>query len=187
MSRIGYIRVSTEEQNTARQDSLMQELGVDKIFIDKMSGKNTNRPELAKMMEYVREGDTVIVESYSRLSRSVFDLLTLTDQFSQKGVTFISKKENIDTTTSAGKLMMNIFASIYQFEREVMKERQSEGVREAKKRGVYKGRKPIDYDQKKFDELYPLWKSEKITAKRMMEELQLKPNTFYRLVQKCGF
>ena len=93
--KIGYIRISTAEQNTARQEVIMKELNVGMIFIDKMSGKNTKRPELQKMMKYVREGDTVIVESISRFARNTRDLLDLVEQLTKKNVEFISKKEAI--------------------------------------------------------------------------------------------
>ena len=111
--RIGYIRVSTQEQNTLRQEVLMTELGVDEVYIDRVSGKNTNRPELQKMMEYVRRGDTVIVESISRFARNTRDLLELIEQLTAKGVEFISKKEAIDTTTPAGKFMLTIFGAVF--------------------------------------------------------------------------
>ena len=97
--KIGYIRVSTQEQNTIRQEVLMEALGVDEVYIDRMSGKNTNRPELQKMMEYVRKGDTVIVESISRFARNTRDVLELVEQLTAKGVEFVSKKPAIDTTT----------------------------------------------------------------------------------------
>ena len=97
--KIGYIRVSTQEQNTIRQEVLMKSLGVDEIYIDRMSGKNANRPELQKMMEYVRKGDTVIVESISRFARNTRDLLELVEKLTAKGVEFVSRKEAIDTTT----------------------------------------------------------------------------------------
>ena len=104
--KIGYIRISTADQNTARQELLMEQLGVDEVYIDRMSGKNTNRPELKKMMEYVRRGDTVIVESISRFARNTRDLLELVEKLSAKGVEFVSKKEAIDTTTPTGKFIL---------------------------------------------------------------------------------
>lgn len=105
---IGYIRVSTQEQNTVRQEALMESLGVDEVYIDRMSGKSTDRPELKKMMEYVRQGDTVIVESISRFARNTHDLLELVERLTAKGVEFVSKKEAIDTTTPSGKFMLTI-------------------------------------------------------------------------------
>lgn len=97
--KVGYIRISTKEQNTARQDELMKKLGVEKVYTDKMSGKNTERPELHKMMDFVREGDSLTVESISRFARNTRDLLDLTATLSAKGVQFISQKESIDTNT----------------------------------------------------------------------------------------
>lgn len=126
--KYGYVRVSTKGQSTARQDVLMKELGVEKVFVDKCSGKNTDRPQFKEMMAVLREGDTVVVESYSRMSRSTADLLKTVDMLQERGVEFVSKKENIDTTTPSGKLMLTIFAGLNQFEREVMLERQGEGI-----------------------------------------------------------
>lgn len=126
--KYGYVRTSTKHQNTARQDVLMEELGVDAVYVDQCSGKNTDRPKLQELLDVIQPGDTVIVESYSRMSRSTTDLLKIVDALQKRGVEFISKKENIDTTTPAGKLMMTIFAGLNQFEREVMLERQEEGI-----------------------------------------------------------
>lgn len=181
---VGYIRISTADQNTARQDTLMAELGVTKVFTDKVSGKNTDRKGLKEMLEFVREGDTVIVESYSRLARSTRDLLDLVERFEAQGVNFISKKEAIDTTTPAGRLMLTIFAGIAQFERDCTLDRQREGIAEAKKAGKYKGRKPVAVDMVKFQELYKDWKSGQITAVNMQKQLGLTPPTFYRRVKE---
>jgi len=126
--RYGYVRVSTKGQNTARQDVLMRELGVDRVFVDKCSGKNTDRPQFHEMMEVLREGDTVVVESYSRMSRSTKDLLDTVEKLNEMGVGFVSKKENIDTTTAAGRMFLTFIAGMNQFEREVMLERQAEGI-----------------------------------------------------------
>lgn len=141
--KIGYIRVSTQEQNTIRQEVLMKSLGVDEIYIDRMSGKNANRPELQKMMEYVRKGDTVIVESISRFARNTRDLLELVEKLTAKGVEFVSRKEAIDTTTPTGKFMLTVFGAVAELEREYILQRQREGIAIAKANGVYKGRKPI--------------------------------------------
>ncbi len=126
--KYGYVRVSTKGQNTARQDILMEELGVDKVFVDKCSGKNTDRPQFHEMMAALQEGDTVIVESYSRMSRSTKDLLVTVERLNEMGVYFISKKENIDTSTPTGRLILTVVAGINQFEREVMLDRQREGI-----------------------------------------------------------
>lgn len=109
--KIGYIRVSTQEQNTIRQEVLMEQLGVEQVFIDRLSGKNTNRPELKKLLSFVRKGDTVIVESISRFARNTRDLLELVELLSEKEVAFVSQKESIDTTTPTGKFMLTIFGA----------------------------------------------------------------------------
>lgn len=180
---VGYVRVSTEEQNTARQDTIMTEYKAENIYREKISGKNTNRPELKKMMNFVRDGDTVVVESYSRLARSTKDLLNIVEELQSKGVNFISSKENIDTTTPSGKLMFTIFAGIAEFERTCMLQRQREGIAEAKKQGKYKGRKPIVIDTELFIKTYEAWKKQEITAVQAQKQLDLKPDTFYRRVK----
>ena len=141
--KIGYIRVSTEEQNTARQEVLLRELGVDEVFVDKASGKSTDRSELRRMMEYVRKGDTVIVESISRFARNTRDLLELVERLTAKEVEFVSKKEAIDTTMPTGKFMLTVFAAVAELEREYILQRQREGIAIAKQQGKYTGRKPL--------------------------------------------
>lgn len=180
--KIGYIRVSTTEQNTARQEVIMQDLNVDEVFLDKASGKNKNRPELKRMLEYVRKGDTVIVDSISRFARNTKDLLELIETLQSKQVEFISKKENIDTSTPTGKFMLTVFGAVAELEREYLLQRQAEGIAIAKSNGKYKGRKKIEND--KFEKVYNEWKANNITAVRAMEILGMKRNTFYRRVQE---
>ena len=122
--KIGYIRVSTQEQNTLRQEVLMEQLGAEQVYIDKVSGKNTNRPELHAMLDFVRKGDVVIVESISRFARNTKDLLELVEQLTSKGVEFVSQKEAIDTTTPTGKFMLTIFGAVAELEREYILQRQ---------------------------------------------------------------
>lgn len=179
--KIGYIRISTMDQNIARQEVLMQDLEVEQIFIDRTSGKNTNRPELKRLMEFVREGDTVIVESISRFARNTKDLLELVEQLTNKYVEFVSKKEAIDTSTPTGKFMLTVFGAVAELEREYILQRQREGIEIAKERGVYKGRKPIE--RANFNEVVSLWKSGGITATEAMKRLDMKPSTFYRKVK----
>ena len=115
--KIGYVRVSTAEQNTIRQEKLMEELGVERIYTDKASGKNKDRPELNNMLDFVREGDTVIVESFSRFARSTKDLLDLVDKLHRKGVEFISKKESIDTSTPQGQFFLPVLEELPMWDR----------------------------------------------------------------------
>ena len=183
--KVAYIRASTEGQNTARQEEAMKGLGVERCFIEKISGKNTDRPQLKAMMDFVREGDSLIVESYSRLARSTHDLLEIVDALSKKGVAFVSLKENIDTTTPQGKLMLTIFAGLAQFERECLLQRQAEGIAIAKANGVYKGRKPVDTPDN-WEEVIEEWKSGKITAVEAMKETGLTKATFYRMAKRSN-
>lgn len=182
--KVGYVRVSTEEQNEARQEVIMDQLGVERVFIDKISGKSTNRPALQEMISFVRKDDIVIVESYSRLARSTTDLLKIVDDLNEKGVDFISHKENIDTTTPQGRLMLTMFAGIYEFERTCMLARQKEGIAIAKAQGKYKGRKPIEVDQDSFENVYTEWKAGKLKAVEAMSKLKLTKPTFYRKVKQ---
>lgn len=179
--KIGYVRVSSQEQNTTRQEVLMEELEVEEIYIDRMSGKSADRPELQRMMEYVRKGDMVIVESISRFARNTRDLLDLVEQLTIAGVEFVSKKEAIDTTTPSGKFMLTIFGAVAELEREYILQRQREGIEIAKTKGVYKGRKPIRCPD--FPKVAALWREGTITATEAMRRLNMKPSTFYRKVR----
>ena len=163
--KIGYIRVSTQEQNTIRQEILMERLGVDELYIDRASGKNAQRPELQKMMEYVRRGDIVIVESISRFARNTRDLLELVERLTDKGVEFISQKEAIDTTTPTGKFMLTVFGAVAELEREYILQRQREGIAAAKGQGRYKGRKPVEPPG--LDAVIRRWRSESKKIRRL--------------------
>ena len=146
-----------------------------------MSGKDTNRPELQKMLAYVRRGDMVIVESISRFARHTRDLLELTERLSAKGVEFVSQKEAIDTSTPTGKFMLTVFAAVAELERAYIRQRQREGIEIAKANGVYKGRKPIVRDN--FAAVVALWRRGEITAVEAQRRLNMKPSTFYRKVR----
>lgn len=176
--KIGYIRISSVDQNTMRQEVLMQELGVDQVFIDRMSGKNTDRPELQKMLSFVREGDTVIVESISRFARNTRDLLDLIEKLNSKSVEFVSKKETIDTGTPTGKFMLTVFGAVAELEREYILQRQKEGIAIPKANGVYKGRKPIVRPDMDF--VMSQWRDGRITATVAMKRLNMSRSTFYR-------
>ena len=175
--KIGYVRVSTEEQNTARQEIMLRELGVDELFIDKASGKNADRPELRRMMEYVRRGDTVIVESISRFARNTRDLLDLVEHLTEKQVEFVSRKEAIDTTTPTGKFMLTVFAAVAELEREYILQRQREGIAIAKAQGKDRGKAAKDYPD--FERVVARWHSGEITAVQAMNLLGMSKTRFY--------
>lgn len=161
----------------------MKGIGVDKVFVEKQSGKDINRPEFKKMLEYLREGDILYVESISRLSRSIRDLLNTIDILNDKGVKFVSQKENIDTDSPQGRFMLSVFAALSELEREQTLQRQREGISIAKANGKYKGRQPIEIDEDKFAKLYKQWKADEITAVEFQRRIGLKPNTFYRRIK----
>lgn len=183
MSKVGYIRVSAIDQNTERQEVALKELNVNKIFTEKLSGKNTNRPELHKMLEYVREGDTLYIESISRLARSTKDLLSLVQILQEKRVDLVSLKENIDTTTPQGRFILTIFGALSELERENILQRQREGIEIAKQNGKVLGR-PIIESPKDWDKVISLWKRGEITATESMKRLNLTKATFYRRVKQ---
>jgi DNA invertase Pin-like site-specific DNA recombinase len=141
--RVGYVRVSTTDQNTERQLDGVQ---LDRVFDDKVSAKDTNRPKLKEMLEYVREGDTIVVHSMDRLARNVDDLRRLVLDATKRGIRVQFIKENL---TFAGEdspmanLMLSVLGAVAQFERDLIRERQREGIAVAKKHGIYKGRKPM--------------------------------------------
>lgn len=181
--KLAYIRVSTVDQNLEQQKELLSKYGIDKWYEEKASAKDTNRPVLEDMLDYARNGDTIYIRDFSRLARSTQDLLNITTTLKEKGVNLVSDKENIDSSTPHGELMLTMIAAINQFERANMLERQREGIAIAKEKGVYKGRKQVKVPAN-WDEVYTKWKSREITAKQAMEETGLKRTTFYRIVQE---
>lgn len=180
--KIGYVRVSTEEQNTARQEIMLRELGVDELFVDRASGKNADRPGLNRMMNFVRRGDTVIVESISRFARNTRDLLDLVEQLTAKQVEFVSRKEAIDTTTPTGKFMLTVFAAVAELEREYILQRQREGIAIAKQQGKYRGRPPKAYPD--FERIAARWQKGEITAVQAMKQLGMSKTRFYERVKR---
>ena len=181
--KVGYIRVSSYDQNTLRQEVIMNDLGVERIYIEKISGATKDRPKLNEMLDFVREDDVVIVESISRFARNTKDLLELVDILDNKKVQFISKKETIDTSTPAGKFMLTIFGAVAELERDYIKERQREGIELAKLQGKYRGRKKVGFP-KNWNEVYPRYKNREITGTKAINEMNLKKTTFYKLVKE---
>lgn len=141
---VGYIRVSTAEQNTDRQ---LDGIALDRIFTDKMTGSIKDRPQLQAMLDYVRYGDTVVVHSLDRLARSLEDLISIINQLNQKGVSFKSIKDNLTfdgvNNSPMDKFFLHILGAVSELERALIRERQKEGIEKAKKKGVYKGRKSV--------------------------------------------
>lgn len=181
--RVAYIRVSTAEQNEARQLEAMKGLDIEKYYTEKVSGKNiSDRSQLKLMLDFVREGDEVYVMDFSRLSRSVQDLLSIVDFLEQKKVRLVSLKENLDTSTATGKLMLTMIGAIASFERENTLERQREGIAIAKELGKYKGKRKMELDS--WDEIYKSWVNGEITAVAACKELGISRGTFYNRVHE---
>ena len=150
----------------------------------KCSGKDTNRPQLKAMLDYVREGDVVVVSDFSRLARSTKDMLQIVQALADKGVALISIKENLDTDTPQGKFMLTVFAALAELERETILQRQREGIEIAKAHGKYKGRSPIPFDESRFKAECQKWKNGEQTAVETMKKFDMKPNRFYRNVKR---
>ena len=184
--KIGYVRVSTEEQNEARQLQALKDMDVEKIYTDKQSGKDADRAQLKEMLAYCREGDTIITESISRIARSVVDLLRIMEQLQAKGVHFVSLKESIDTQTPQGRFMLTVFGAMAELERENILQRQKEGIAIAKAEGKYRGRKPIDVNEKAFKVICASWRAGEITAVEAAKRAGLTKSTFYRRVNELG-
>ncbi len=174
----GYARVSTEAQNLDRQLDALEKYGVDIIYNEKMSGTKKNRPELTKLLDRITEGDTVVVESLSRLGRSTKDLIELTETFQSKGVNLVSLKESIDTNSPTGKLLFTLMSAIAQFERDVIADRTREGLKAARARGRMGGRPRADPEQVK--KAVKLYKTKQYSIKEIEELTGIKKSTLYR-------
>ncbi len=182
MSKIGYIRVSTEEQNLDRQEDILEPI-TETIFKDKASGKDIKRPEFKKMMAFLKKGDILHVESISRLARSTRDLLQIVDELKKKGVGLVSLKENIDTDTPQGRFILQVFAALSELERESIRERQREGIDAARKRGKHLGRPKMAYPDN-WENVIKEWKAGGITAVQARKKLGLAHATFYKMVKR---
>lgn len=186
MANIAYVRVSTADQNEERQIAALECRGIDKWFIEKVSAKDMNRPKLQEMLDYIRSGDTIYIHDFSRLARSTKDLLEIVEQLHAKDVGLVSNKENIDTSTPQGKLMLTMIGAIAEFERENLLERQREGIAIAKRQGKYKGRKPKDIDEALFDAEYIRYMKRKITKVQFAKNLGISRPTLDKMIKEKG-
>lgn len=182
--KVAYVRVSTIEQNEGRQLKALESHKIDKLFIEKASASDRNRPILNEMLDYAREGDEIYIVDFSRIARSTKDLLEIVELLQKKGVKLISLKENLDTSTSTGMLMLTMLGAIYEFERSNLLERQKEGIAIAKAEGKYKGRKAIEVD-KQFKDQYNRYLVREIRTKRELSEiLDISRPTLNKLIQE---
>jgi DNA invertase Pin-like site-specific DNA recombinase len=180
-SKIGYCRVSTTDQNMAAQLELLHKAGCDEIFKEKLSGSNIDRPELKKLLAYIRKGDTVTVTKLDRLARSTKDLLGIAEEIKKKGADFEVLNINLDTKSPTGQMMLTMLAAIAEFERGIMLERQREGIDIAKEEGKYKGRKPIE--DTKLKQVQTLIESGKSISKAV-SEVGISRRTYYKAIEE---
>lgn len=174
--------MSTSDQNTNLQRDKLLEAGCDQIFEDIASGAKANRPELDRMLEMLREGDTVVVWKLDRLGRSMQHLIDLIDKFNDMGVQFKSLTEQIDTSTAGGTLIFNVFASIAQFERDLIRERTKAGLEAARARGRNGGRRPILTDAQ-IKEARELYMTQSITVSQIARMMGCGRSTIYRALR----
>ena len=167
---------------------------MDKVYIEKVSGKNTNRPQLKAMLEFVRKGDTVVVESISRFARNTKDLLELIELLQEKKVEFISQKEAIDTTTPTGKFMLTIFGAVSELERSYILQRQREGIdampidkktgkKKSSKTGRVTGRPSMKYP-KEWTKIYKQYTEKELNVKQICKLYDIPRSSFYVLVDR---
>ena len=180
-----YARVSALDQNLSRQLDAADGRGIPakNVFTEKLSGKDTKRPELKRLMAVVQSGDAVIVESISRFARNTRDLLDLVEKLNAKGVEFISLKESIDTNTPTGKFMLTVFGAVAELERGYTLQRQREGIAAAKARGIRFGR-PIIKPPENFTEIVKQWERGKLSLAEVLERTGLKESTFYNRLRE---
>lgn len=185
--KYAYVRVSTVEQNEERQIEGLEKHGIDKWFIEKVSGKDTNRPELQAMLDVAKAGDTIYVHDFSRLARSTKDLLAIVEMLTEREINLVSNKENIDTSTPAGKLMLTVLAAIYEFERTNMLERQAEGIEIAKRENKYAncGRKKTEVTDE-YEQLIRQYVDGKITKVQLAVMMNVSRPTLNRILNEYG-
>lgn len=183
MSNIAYVRVSTIEQNETRQREALERRNIDKWFIEKVSAKDTARPQLQVMLDWVRESDTIFIHDLSRFARSTKDLLDLLERLEKKGVALVSDKEAIDTSTPTGKLIVTIIGAINEFERANLLERQREGIAIAKREGKYKGRKCVTVPD--LATHYAKYMHREVSKAQLARELKVSRPTLDKLFSNC--
>ncbi len=180
--QLAYIRVSTVEQNEQRQVEAMKQFDIERWFIEKVSGKDTNRPKLKELLEFAREGDIIHIHDFSRLARSTKDLLEIVELLNAKGITLVSNKENIDSSTPTGKLMLTMIGAINEFERTNLLERQREGIEIAKRNNKYKGRKAVKIEN--FEEHYNDYITRKTNKSELAKKLRISRPTLDKLIKE---
>ena len=176
--KFGYARVSTDAQSLDRQIDALNKYGVDELLTEKMTGTKRSRPELDRLIDKMREGDTVVIESLSRLGRSTKDLLALVELFNERGVVLVSLKENIDISTPTGKLLVTVLSALCQFERDLTVQRTNEGLTAARARGRKGGRPPAD--KKAIEKALKLYDAQAMSISEICEVCGISQGTLYK-------
>ena len=181
---VAYIRVSSDSQNLDMQRASIEPYKPERVFEEKISGKNMERPQLQELLNFVRANDEIVIYSLSRISRSLKDMLNIMDILIEKKVTLISIKENLTISDSnkTTRFFVSILGCCSELERENIRERQADGIKEAKKRGVYKGRKPIQVED--FGKWYEKWQRREFTKTALAKELGMSRQTLYKLFEE---
>lgn len=175
---IGYARVSTQDQNLDRQLDSLNTKGCERIYQEKMTGTTAKRPEFEKMMATLRKGDTLVTDSFSRLSRSTKDLLAIIEQLDQMGVVIVSLKENLDTSTATGRMMLTMLSALSQFERDLISERTHDGLKAARARGRMGGRPRVK--ESKVKQALKLYDSQSMSVSEITAAVGISVPTLYR-------
>lgn len=181
--RIAYVRVSTADQNEARQIEALKKYDIERWYTEKISGKNTDRPKLQEMLDFVREGDEIYIHDFSRLARSTKDLLDIIERLETKGVKLISNKENLDSHTPTGRLMLTMAGAIAEFERASILERQREGQILAKREGRMGGRRPTVIPEDAWREALSLYQTREITKTEFARRIGVSRPTLDKLLK----
>ena len=179
---VAYLRVSTVEQHLDRQRAALEKYQIDKWFEEKLSGKNTDRPEFQKMLQYLREGDTLYVADFSRLARSSKDLFAIADELEVRGINLVSDKEKLDTNTAYGKFMFTMIGAMAEFERSIMLERQRDGIEQAQMKGIYRGRRPVTVDN--FSGWYERYRRREFNKGELAKQLNISRPTLDKLIRQ---
>lgn len=186
MANLGYVRVSTMEQNEERQIEGLKKHNIDKWFIEKVSAKDTNRPQLQALLDYAREGDIIFIHDLSRIARNTKDLLEIVELLQSKGINLFSNKETIDTSTPTGKLMLTMIGAIAEFERTNLLDRQREGIAIAKREGKFKGGQVKRIDDNMFNQYYAEYKARTINKSELASKLEISRPTLNKLLKDKG-
>ncbi len=181
-----YVRVSTKEQSEERQIKCLEKYGIDKWYSEKISGATMERPKLQEMLRSLKGGDTVYITDFSRLARNTYDLLCMIDNFEHYGINLVSDKEKLDMSTASGKLLITVIAAVNEFERDMMLERQAEGIEIAKRKGKYEncGRKRTEVDEEEFSEYLSLIKAGKMTKVELASKINVSRPTLDKMIKE---